>query len=110
MEAEAQGTETQEAVDEFDYEDFEVDENSEVKVEITYDTSAAPHKVGEPYLYVMYDAAKPDGGKLYFTEAEWDAFVKGVRDGEFDLDDEGNLPPVPEEQRESDDEEAEAEA
>ena len=33
--------------------------------------------------------------KLYFTEAEWEAFILGVRDGEFDLDEEGNLPPVP---------------
>jgi len=42
----------------------------------------------------MHDAAKPDGDKLYFTEAEWDAFVLGVKDGEFDLDEEGNLPPL----------------
>ncbi len=40
----------------------------------------------------MYDAADPDGGKLYFTEAEWEAFVLGVKDGEFDLDESGNLP------------------
>jgi hypothetical protein len=32
----------------------------------------------------MFDAADPDGGKLYFTQAEWDAFILGVRDGEFD--------------------------
>ncbi|HEX3960994.1 MAG TPA: DUF397 domain-containing protein [Trebonia sp.] len=75
------------------------EEESRVEVEITYDTSAAPHKAGEPYLYVMYDAAKPAAGKLYFTQAEWDAFVLGVRDGEFDLDEDGNLPPVPEDQR-----------
>ena len=37
-------------------------------------------------------AANPDGDKLYFTEAEWDAFVLGVKDGEFDLDESGNLP------------------
>ena len=43
----------------------------------------------------MYDAAKPEAGKLYFTEAEWDAFVLGVKDGEFDLDEHGQLPPVP---------------
>jgi hypothetical protein len=75
------------------------EEESRVEVEITYDTSAAPHKADEPYLYVMYDAAKPEAGKLYFTQAEWDAFVLGVRDGEFDLDEDGNLPPVPENQR-----------
>jgi Domain of unknown function (DUF397) len=73
--------------------DGDADE-SRVEVYITTDTSAAPHKAGEPKLYVMYDAAKPDGDKLYFTEAEWDAFVLGVKDGEFDLDEEGNLPPL----------------
>ena len=65
---------------------------SRVEVFVTTDTSGAPHKAGEPRLYVMYDAAHPDGGRLYFTEAEREAFVLGVRDGEFDLDDAGNLP------------------
>jgi Domain of unknown function (DUF397) len=69
-------------------------EESRVEVYITTDTSAAPHKAGEDKLYVMYDAAHPDGDKLYFTEAEWEAFVLGVRDGEFDLDESGNLPPI----------------
>ena len=32
------------------------------------------------------------------TEAEWEAFVLGVKDGEFDLDEDGNLPPLPEQQ------------
>jgi hypothetical protein len=72
---------------------------SRVEVYITTDTSEAPHKAGEPKLYVMYDAAKPEAGKLYFTQAEWDAFVLGVRDGEFDLDENGNLPPVPADQQ-----------
>lgn len=27
-----------------------------------------------------------------FTRAEWDAFVSGVRNGEFDLDESGRLP------------------
>ena len=67
-------------------------EESRVEVYVTTDTSAAPHKADEPRLYVMYDAANPDGDKLYFTEAEWEAFVLGVRDGEFDLDESGNLP------------------
>jgi hypothetical protein len=71
------------------------DSESRVEVFVTTDTSAAPHKAGESKLYVMYDAAKPDAGRLYFTEAEWDAFVLGVKDGEFDLDEEGNLPPLP---------------
>jgi uncharacterized protein DUF397 len=70
------------------------DDESRVEVYVTTDTSGAPHKAGEPKLYVMYDAAHPDGDKLYFTEAEWDAFVLGVKDGEFDLDEQGNLPPL----------------
>jgi hypothetical protein len=69
---------------------------SRVEVIVTTDTSAAPHKAGESKLYVMFDAAKPEAGRLYFTEAEWDAFVLGVKDGEFDLDENGNLPPLPE--------------
>ena len=68
---------------------------SRVEVIVTTDTSVAPHKASESKLYVMFDAAKPEAGKLYFTEAEWDAFVLGVKDGEFDLDAEGNLPPLP---------------
>jgi hypothetical protein len=71
---------------------------SRVEVIVTTDTSAAPHKAGESKLYVMFDAAKPEAGKLYFTEAEWDAFVLGVKDGEFDLDEDGNLPPLPAQQ------------
>ena len=69
-------------------------EESRVEVYVTTDTSAAPHKADEARLYVMYDAANPEGDKLYFTEAEWEAFVLGVRDGEFDLDESGNLPPI----------------
>jgi Domain of unknown function (DUF397) len=60
---------------------------------------APPSKAGADKLYVMFDTARPKAGKLYFTEAEWDAFVLGVRDGEFDLDDGGDLPPVPPQQQ-----------
>jgi hypothetical protein len=31
------------------------------------------------------DSKKPDGPTLIFTTAEWDAFVGGAKDGEFDL-------------------------
>jgi Domain of unknown function (DUF397) len=61
-------------------------------VAVTNDTSSAGNKADQPRLYVMFDAADPDGSKLYFTEAEWEAFVLGVKDGEFDLDESGNLP------------------
>jgi hypothetical protein len=29
-------------------------------------------------------ATKPDGDALYYTPAEWEAFILGVKDGEFD--------------------------
>jgi hypothetical protein len=32
----------------------------------------------------MRDSKNPDGPKLYFTPAEWEAFRLGVLDGEFD--------------------------
>ena len=31
------------------------------------------------------DSRHPDGPALIFTAAEWDAFVAGAKDGEFDL-------------------------
>ncbi|MDH6143884.1 DUF397 domain-containing protein [Kitasatospora acidiphila] len=34
----------------------------------------------------MRDGRFPDGPVLVFTQAEWDAFVLGAQDGEFDLD------------------------
>lgn len=37
-------------------------------------------------LIGMRDANDPDGPVLVFTRAEWDAFVEGAKDGEFDLD------------------------
>ncbi|MEV8506453.1 DUF397 domain-containing protein [Actinoplanes sp. NPDC051475] len=31
------------------------------------------------------DSRRPDGDVLFFTPSEWDAFVGGAKDGEFDL-------------------------
>ncbi|GAA2474291.1 DUF397 domain-containing protein [Winogradskya consettensis] len=31
------------------------------------------------------DSRRPEGDVLFFTPAEWDAFVGGAKDGEFDL-------------------------
>jgi hypothetical protein len=39
--------------------------------------------VGE--AIAVRDAKDPDGPALIFTAAEWDAFVGGAKDGEFDL-------------------------
>lgn len=57
-----------------------------VEVTVTYDTSGVPHKQGSGKLYLMRDSKNPDGPVLAFTEAEWEAFVLGVRDGEFDIE------------------------
>ncbi len=59
--------------------------NACVEVIVTNDTLGAAHKTDETKLYVMRDSKNPDGDKLYFTEAEWEAFVLGVKDGEFDV-------------------------
>jgi hypothetical protein len=33
----------------------------------------------------LRDSRKPEGPILFFTPAEWDAFVGGAKDGEFDI-------------------------
>jgi hypothetical protein len=58
-----------------------------VEVTVTTDTSQWPHKADAEKLYLMRDSKKPDGPVLAFTPAEWEAFVLGVRDGEFDITD-----------------------
>ena len=42
-----------------------------------------PHSDGVTYV-AMRNSAQPEGPVLVFTPAEWDSFVKGARDGEFD--------------------------
>lgn len=37
-------------------------------------------------LIGVRNAADPTGPVLVFTQSEWDAFVLGAKDGEFDLD------------------------
>jgi hypothetical protein len=34
----------------------------------------------------MRDSKNPSGSVLIFTPSEWDAFVEGAKDGEFDVD------------------------
>ncbi|MCE7007844.1 DUF397 domain-containing protein [Kibdelosporangium philippinense] len=41
------------------------------------------HSDGVTYT-AMRKSTEPDGTILVFTPSEWDAFVKGVRAGEFD--------------------------
>ncbi len=55
-----------------------------IEVSATHDTASVQHKAGEDQLYLVRDSKDPSGPKLAFTTAEWDAFIAGVKDGEFD--------------------------
>ncbi|MEU0516839.1 DUF397 domain-containing protein [Streptosporangium sp. NPDC006007] len=56
----------------------------EVAVVEAPDAPGAGHKAGLGSLYVLRDSRNPEGPKLFFTRSEWDAFVGGVKLGEFD--------------------------
>ena len=58
------------------------------RVEVTISEGS---KEGSDYVVTMRDGSDPDGPVLVFTPAEWEAFVAGVQDGEFDLDEAGAL-------------------
>ncbi|MFF0308463.1 DUF397 domain-containing protein [Streptosporangium sp. NPDC004379] len=47
------------------------------------DPVVAAHKAQEDELYLVRDSKDPDGPALAFTQGEWDAFLGGVKDGEF---------------------------
>jgi hypothetical protein len=64
------------------------DDTSSSRVEVAISEGS---KEGSDHVITLRDAMDPDGPTLVFTPAEWDAFVAGVRDGEFDLDDSGAL-------------------
>jgi hypothetical protein len=60
-------------------------ETESVEVTVTDDAAAvSKHKAGAGRLILMRDSKNPDGPVLAFTEAEWRAFIAGVKDGEFD--------------------------
>ncbi|KAA2253523.1 DUF397 domain-containing protein [Solihabitans fulvus] len=42
-----------------------------------------PHTDGVTYV-AMRNSAHPEGPVLVFTPSEWDAFIEGAKDGEFD--------------------------
>ncbi|WP_055478289.1 DUF397 domain-containing protein [Sphaerimonospora mesophila] len=42
------------------------------------------HKADAERLYLLRDSKDPNGAVLAFTPGEWDAFIGGVKDGEFD--------------------------
>ncbi|MFB9831474.1 DUF397 domain-containing protein [Actinoallomurus acaciae] len=41
------------------------------------------HKSGDHFV-VLRDALDPGGDALYFSADEWEAFILGAKDGEFD--------------------------
>ncbi len=45
----------------------------------------AGSKENSDHVITIRDSKNPDGPKLVFTPEEWEAFVAGVKDGEFDL-------------------------
>ncbi|WP_253832614.1 DUF397 domain-containing protein [Promicromonospora thailandica] len=57
-------------------------ESAEV-VFVDGDDVPVTHKHAE-YMVVLRDADDPDGVALYYTPDEWEAFVLGVKDSEFD--------------------------
>ena len=81
------GGQPSESFDEDDFGDL-----SDSRVEVAIQEGS---KEGSDYVITMRDGSKPDGPVLVFTPAEWDAFVAGVRDGEFDLDENGALVELP---------------
>lgn len=46
----------------------------------------AANKADEEVVFAVRDSKNPDQPALVFTRAEWDAFVVGVRTGEFDAE------------------------
>ncbi len=38
-----------------------------------------------PGIVAVRDSKDPDGPRLVFTLDEWEAFISGARDGEFDV-------------------------
>jgi hypothetical protein len=48
------------------------------------DELAAGDKADAGKLFVMRDSKDPAGPRLYFTESEWGAFARGMKDGAFD--------------------------
>jgi hypothetical protein len=47
-------------------------------------TDDLDREVEHTQLIAVRDSKDPDGPKLFFTPAEWDAFLNGVKASEFD--------------------------
>ena len=56
-----------------------------IKSSLSYHNGTCVEVAGlEDEIIRVRDSKNPRGGILSFTPAEWDAFVGGVRNGEFD--------------------------
>ncbi|GAB3161096.1 DUF397 domain-containing protein [Amycolatopsis stemonae] len=55
-----------------------------VALEEVAEYALVPHIDGVTYV-ALRKSTDPDGVTLVFTPSEWEAFRKGVEDGEFDL-------------------------
>jgi hypothetical protein len=53
-------------------------------IEDAVEVAFVPHTDGLTYT-VLRQSTRPEAPVLVFTPSEWDAFVAGARDGEFDL-------------------------
>lgn len=62
-----------------------------VTIENCVEYAFVEHADGVVYTAIR-SSAEPDGTILIYTPPEWDAFVAGVRDGEFELP--GNFVPA----------------
>lgn len=67
---------------------FNVDLSTAVWRNSTRSTSGSDNRVEVAFVggaIAVRDSKNPQKGTLIFTPEEWDAFVAGAKDGEFDL-------------------------
>ncbi|SDG05592.1 protein of unknown function [Sinosporangium album] len=58
--------------------------NGQNCVEVAVVKGGTGPKAGD-VVFMVRDSKDPDGPQLQFTPAEWEAFLGGVKDGEFDI-------------------------
>jgi hypothetical protein len=51
--------------------------------ELTDVAAGSEQKIAHTELIAIRDSKNPDGPKLFFNPAEWDAFLNGVKASEF---------------------------
>ena len=61
----------------------------------TYNGNCGEVTLASDGQILMRNSRFPDGAQLSFTVPEWNAFIGGAKLGEFDLDEDGQLPEMP---------------